>query len=180
VRRNIVLILVAALALSIGFSNVAAADRGGADASAKRAGKKAKRGKRCKGKRGKAKKRCQRGKGRRNANWLKVGKYVGMDGVEVEIRSRKRVLVTFPQAPATCLFFPGGAEDEDAKLTAKKLTAGFVAPPGAKGFIQRWQLTVYPNYQYKLVIDSSTTQLPGTTPCDKPGATFTGKLKKTG
>jgi len=182
VRRNILLALVAALALAIGLSNVATADQGRADASAK-AGKKGKRGKgkACKRKRGKAKKRC---KGGRNGNWLKLGKYKGQGGVEIEIRSRKRFRLTFPTA-TTCLTPLGPSsllESEEAELTANKLTGGYKAEPGERGVVSFWKLTVTPNYRYKLVVSSDTNDFGpgGPPPCNKPGVKFEGKLKKVG
>ncbi len=178
-RRSILLAIVAALALALGLSSLAAAGQGGVETSAKRAHKKGKKkGKRCAKAKGKKKgKRCKGG----GASWLEIGKYVGGDGVEVDIRSRKRVFVTFPEAPATCLYLPSGAEDENVKVTAKKLTAGYVAPSGAKGFVKRWSLVVTPSYSYKLVISSDTNDLgPGAPQCDKPGVKFQGKLKKVG
>lgn len=190
-RRSILVALVAALALALGLSSLAAAGQDGATASAKRAHKKGKKnGKGCaKGRSKSHGKRAHRsataskkkGKGCKGggAGWVEIGKYVGGDGVEVDIRSRKRVFVTFPGAPATCLYLPSGAEDEDVKVTAKKLTAGYVAPADAKGFVKRWSLVVTPNYGYKLVIDSDTNDLgPGAPQCDKPGVKFQGKLKK--
>lgn len=180
-RRSILLALVAALTLAIGLSNVATADPG-ATASAK-AGKKGKRGKgkakTCKGKRGKARKRCQRRKGG-GGNWLKIGKYKGEGGIDLEIRSRKRFRVTFPTA-TTCLTVIGSSslfESEEAELTANKLTGGYTAEPGQQGFIRFWRLTVTPNYRYKLVVSSDTTAIG--VPCSKPGVKFEGKLKKVG
>jgi len=186
VRRNIFLALVAALALAVGLSNVAVAHQGGADASAK-AGKKGKRGKgkakTCKGKRGKARKRCQRRRGG-GANWLKIGKYKGQGGVEIEIRSRKRFRLTFPTA-TTCLTPLGPSsllESQEAELTANKLTGGYKAKPGELGPIRYWSLTVTSGYRYKLVVSSNTSGFGpgGPPPCDKPGVKFEGKLKKVG
>lgn len=199
-RRNILLALVAALALAIGLSNVAAADPG-AGASAK-AGKKGKRGKgkACKGKRGKGRSRGKarrsagasakarkgrKGKGKRRgckgggANWLELGKYQGQGVIEVDIRSRKRVGVRLPEAPATCI--PGvaiGIEVEDAKLTANRLIAKFIAPPGTRGLVKRMELVVTPDYRYKLVVDSDGNDVGFA--CSKSGTTFQGKLKKVG
>jgi hypothetical protein len=191
VRRNILLALIAALALTVGLSNVAAADQGGAGASAK-AGKKGKRGKgkACKGKsRGKARRSAdasakarkgRKGKGKRRgcksggANWLELGKYEGQGGVvSVEIRSRKRVRFG---ADTVCPI-PLAIEVEDAKLTANKLTAGYTAQPGEKGILKRMSLVVTSDYRYKLVVEPS--DLGANLSC-KPGATFEGKLKKVG
>jgi len=199
VKRNILLALIAALALAIGLSNVAAADQSGADASAK-AGKKGKRGKgkACKGKRGKGKRRGKarrsasasakgkkRGKGKGRgcrgggANWLEIGKYQGEGVIEVEIRSRKRFRVRLPEAPATCIpGLPVAVETEDAKLKPSKLTAGYTAEPDQRGFVRHWEFTVYSNYRYKLVVSTDTTDIG--IPCSKPGAKFEGKLKKVG
>ncbi len=206
-RRSILLALVAALALALGLSNVAVAEQGsGADASAK-SGKKSKRGKSkargCKGKRGKrngrrrskahrsasasAKARNGRkGKGKRRGcrggggNWLKIGKYKGEGGIDLEIRSRKRFLVVFPTA-TTCLTVIGSSslfESEEAQLTANKLTGGYTAEPDQKGPIRFWSLTVTSNYHYKLVVSSDTTNIGGA--CSKPGVKFEGKLRKVG
>lgn len=199
-RRNILLALIAALALTIGLGNVAAADPG-AGASAK-AGKKGKRGKgkACKGNRGKGRSRGKarrsadasakarkgrKGKGRSRgckgggANWVKPGKYTGQNGIQAEIRSRKRVFLRFPEAPATCIQgIAYGVEIDNAKVTANKLTAKFVAPPGTRGFVQRWEFTLTADYRYRLVIDSDSNDIG--IPCSKPGTTFKGKLKKVG
>jgi hypothetical protein len=197
VRRNIPLALIVALALAVGLSNVATADQGSADASAK-SGKKGKRGKgkACKGNRGKGK---SRGKARRSASasakgkkggkgkgckgggaiWLEPGQYQGRDMIEVEIRSRKSVFVRFPDAPATCIQgIAYGVQIDSPNVTANKLTAKFVAPPGTRGFVQRWEFKLTADYRYKLVIDSDSSDIG--IPCSKRGATFEGKLKKVG
>lgn len=187
-RRNILLALIAALALAVGLGNVATANQDSADASAK-SGKEGKRGKgkACKDKRGKGK---SRGKARRSAsasakgkkgckgggaNWLELGKYEGQGGVvSVEIRSRTRVWFG---ADTVCPGIFLGVQVKDAKLTANKLTAVYTAGPGEDGILRRMSLVVTPDYRYKLVVDSSG---PATiVPC-KPGATFQGKLKKVG
>ncbi len=199
-RRSILLALIAALALTLGLGNVATAGQGAATSA--KSGKKGKRGKgkACKGKQGKGKSRGKarrsadasakarkgrKGKGRSRgckgggANWLEIGKYRGEGVIEVEIRSRKRFRVRLPEAPATCIpGLPVEVETEDAKLTASKLTAGYTAEPGQRGFIRGWTLTVYPNYKYKLVVSTDTTDIG--IPCSKPGAKFEGKLKKIG
>lgn len=187
-RRSILLALVAALALALGLSSIAIAGQDDATTSAKRAHKKGKK-KRCKGKKGKAHRSAaasrKKGKGKTRrkgcggANWLEIGKYQGEGVIEVEIRSRKRVRIRLPEAPATCIpGIPIGVEAEDAKLTANKLTAGYTAPPGQRGLVSRWQLTITQNYRYKLVVDSDGSDIG--IPCSKPGAKFEGKLKKVG
>jgi hypothetical protein len=192
VRRNILLALIAALALTVGLSNVAAADLGGADASAK-AGKKGKRGKgkACKGKsRGKARRSAdagakarkgRKGKGKRRgckgggANWLEPGRYEGQGGlVSVAILSRTRVSFGAETVCPIAL----GIEVEDAKVSANKLTAGYTAQPGEKvGILKRMSLVVTSDYRYKLVVEPS--DLGANFSC-KPRATFEGKLKKVG
>ena len=195
-RRSILLALVAALALALGLSSLAAAGQDGATASAKGAHKKGKRSKGCpkaKGKRhGKrahrsatASKRKHRGKGCKGGAKggglpLRPGTYEGQDGIGLEVKAGgKTAALVVNSPPDTCLPLPLTLPEEPASSTAKLFKAGgkSVSAFGGNGTI-RWVIEVMPQLRYKLTLDSSYS-FPEQAPCDKPGRHFSGGLRKT-
>jgi hypothetical protein len=173
VRKSILFVLVAALALVVGFSSLAVAGLHGATVSAKKANKK---GKRCKskGKKGK-RKGCKGGKSK--GKWPPAsGRYLDTrNGVTLLIAGRgKRASVELPNGNGTCLPLPFGTSPEPAKVTKSSLTVSY---SGGPGIIKSWRLTLKSDYSYKLVVDSSI-ESPGQPPCSKPGLVFAGTVKK--
>jgi len=193
VRRSILLALVAALALALGLSSLAAAGQDGATASAKRAHKKGKKkGKGCAKAKGKSKghgKRAhrsataskKRGKSCKGGGLpLRPGTYEGQDGIGLEVKSGgKTAALTVNGVPDTCLPLPLTLPEEPASSTAKLFKAGGKSVPafGGHGEI-RWVIEVMPQLRYRLTLDSSFA-FPEQDPCDKPGRHFSGGLRKT-
>ncbi len=183
-RRSILLALVAALALALGLSSLAAAGQGGVETSAKRAHKKGKKkGKGCAKAKGKKKrgKRCKPS----GALPLKPGMYEGKDGIGLNVtEGGKKAAIVFGTShgggPATCIPIPLELSDKTTVSTAKRFKAGGTKIPsfGGNGEI-RWVIEVDPKLRYKLTVDSSFA-FPDQDPCDKPGARFSGRLKKVG
>lgn len=205
-RRNILLALIAALALAVGLSNVATADQGSADASAK-SGKKGKRGKgkACKGKRGKGKRgkgksrgkarrsadasakarRGRRGKGKRrgckggakNANWVKNGEYAdSRSGIGVRILGRGKQVTVL--IPAGIGRCAPAAIEIDADKTIVT----------ASKLIAEWRTLdpsrgLHQSYRLTLLPNYSYKLLldagfafPGQDPCLDPGVMVSGRL----
>jgi len=191
-KRSILLALVAALAVAVGFSPAATAGvDSGAHASAKK-------GKGCKGKKGKGKagksavaSAKKKGKGckpqGKTGSWPpSAGTYDGQDGVGLSIKAGgKQAALTFsPELsepnPKTCI--PIGLEfpEEPATTTATLFKAG--GKPidlfGGNGQA-KWSIQVKPNLNYTLELSSSFS-FADQDPCDKPGVVFKGTLTKAG
>jgi len=202
VRKSILLALVAALALALGVSSLAAAGQDGATASAKRAHKKGKKkGKGCaktKGhgkrahrsataskKKGKHRGKGCKGGGKRSADWpLRDGTYEGQDGIQLKVEAGgKMAAIVFGGigggGPQTCIPVSMELSTESVTSTAKLFKAGGKKVPvfGGNGEIS-WAIEVSPQLRYKLTVDSSFA-FPEQEPCDKPGAHFAGGLEKT-
>jgi hypothetical protein len=190
VKRSILLALVAALALSFGLSSLATANAPG-DATAS-----AKKGKGCKGKKGKGKasqsasasakkkgkgKGCKGSKGGKGSWSLPVGSYDGQDGIGLTVKAGGTQASLIYAAgfgdEKTCIPVPLEFPAEPVTSTSNSFKAGGKEVPMLGGDAKaRWTIEVKTDLRYKVVLDSSYA-FPGQTPCDKPGATFTGTLK---
>ena len=190
-RRSILLALVAALALTLGVSSLAAAGQDGATASAKRAHKKGKKkGKGCAkskshGKRAHRSATASKKKGKgckpTGALPLRPGTYEGQDGFELKVKAGgKKAALVADGAPGTCIPVAMELPDEPATSTAKLFKAGGKKNPafGGSGEI-RWVIEVNPQLKYKLTLDSSFA-FPEQPPCDAPNRRFSGTFKKAG
>ncbi len=200
-RRTILLAFVAALALAIGLSSVAAAGQDGAAVSAKKGKNK---GKRCKSKgKGKAKgknkskahrsataskkkgkKRGCKGRGK-GGSLLAPGTYEGQDGIGLKVTAGgKMATLTYTSTPGsrvrTCIPVALELPEEPATSTATSFRAGGKPNSvfGGSGEIT-WTIEVTSGLRYTVRLDSSFA-FPEQLPCNEPGAVFRGMLKKTG
>lgn len=164
-KKSILLAFVAALALALGVGSVAIAAGDGSAHAAK------KKGKGCKGK-GKAK--CK-AKGQGGLP-LSSGTYTGQEGVGLLVKGKQASLKYAGDSGKTCVMFPIDPEATSVTSTAKKFSASGSSSSSIK---LNWSITVTPGLKYTLVL-SSSHELPGIDPCDKPGVKFSGTLTKAG
>lgn len=174
-KRNVLLAVIAALALTLGLGSVATAGVGdGAQASAKKGKGKAKG---CKKGKGKAK-GC---KGRDASSGLPLtsGSYDGKNNFDLNVKGKEAALAYAPPLSdggnPTCIPLPVELEAQTVKSTTTSFQAS--GSGGNPLFTYKWSITVQPNLSYKLVIDS-TLGGQDVDPCDKPGVVITGKLTK--
>lgn len=170
-KRNVLLALVAALALGLGFSSTAiAATADGAHASAKKG-----KAKGCKKGKGKAK-GCK-GKGAVSGLPLTSGTYESKTGAGLEVKGKTVSLTFEPKGSSgpTCIPIPVMM----AALSTKSTANSFKASGSSSNplFTIKWSITVQSNLSYKLTIDSSLSG-EDVTPCNKPGVVINGKLVK--
>lgn len=197
-KRSVLLALVVAFALAIGFSSSAGAGiDGSAEVSAKKGAKK------CKGKKGKAKgsattsgkgkkgkgKSCKaKGKGKKPPapappaptapNWPPADGDYSDPGQNVKLSLRNggtEATVAFGGS-ATC--FPIAISSNPGAVTTTATSLQASGTIGTSSSVKgKWSITVLSDFSYELVTDSSL-EFPETTPCNKTGVVFKGTLVK--